>query len=996
MMKDKFIPYIGPRFFEKKDKDLFFGRDYETRELCSRIIAHSVVLCYSQSGAGKTSLINAGVIPQLEKEGFNVLPVARVSGQIPKQIDPNEIKNIYMFNAMFNWSGEQTPISSLATLSMKNFLEAEKKNYEADAPLLIIFDQFEELITHFQERWTEREHFFKQVVEALEDSPRLRVVFVMREDYIAYLDNYISLFPNKMNVRFRLERMKREAAVSAILGPIKKTNIDYAEGAADLLVDELLKVKVTTATGDTITIPGEYIEPVQLQVVCQNLWNNLPEGVHTITTEYINTFGSVDDALRKFYDEAVNSVSASNQFKEQELRHWFEKHLITLAGTRGTVFRGHNQTGDISNVVIDALQSKHIIRAEYRAGGLWYELTHDSLIKAVQDSNKQYNESLNMRAEQFYLEGMQNLDKHLYKDAITALKQAIDINPHYLLAYANLSYVYNITGEFSKALESVSNAIEIDPTYVWGYNQRGIIYKNLEKNDQALADFDEAISLDNNYKWAYANKSDILKEIKQNTEALAAVNRALEIDPAYVWGYNQRGIIHKNLKEYEKALKDLDRAIELDKDYKWAYANKADVLNAMGKNERALEEINKALKIDAKYAWAFGLRGKIYNDTGKYKDALAEINRAIELGNGENWVYGNKSFALTQLGEYEKALEAINKALEIDPNDAWSCNQRGIIYKSLNEYQKALKELDKAIKLDKNYKFAYANKSDVLNIIGENEKALEAINKALEIDPKYAWAYGLRGKIYNDSAEYKIALSDIDKAIELGNNESWILGNKSYAHAQLGEYQNALKAINKSLEVDPNNAWSYNQRGFIYKNLSQLENAIKDFDEAIKADQDFYEPYGNRGETLLQLDKETEAAKDFLNVINICEKQLSDESIKFKPYFTLAWYLYRLGDYQQSIEVSEKGIALNPEIPVAHFNLGLSYLAAGYDDKAVKAYESGIKTFKGSSTFEINKVFEDAKNDIKDLALTKPIIKKTADNIIILLELSRKKVLDLL
>jgi|GEM_PF-4314620 len=135
-------------------------------------------------------------------------------------------------------------------------------------------------------------------------------------------------------------------------------------------------------------------------------------------------------------------------------------------------------------------------------------------------------------------------------------------------------------------------------------------------------------------------------------------------------------------------------------------------------------------------------------------------------------------------------------------------------------------------------------------------------------------------------------------------------------------------------------------------------------------------------------------AKDFQKVIDICKKQLSDESIKVKPYFSLAWYSYRLGDYKQSIESGEKGIALNPDIPVAHFNLGLAYLDAEDDDKAVKAYEAGIKIVKSSSSFEINKVFEDAKTYIKDLILTKPDRRKTADNIIALLENSRKKFLD--
>ena len=336
-MKDNIVPYIGPRFYEIGDKELFFGRTYETRELCSWIIAHNAVLCYSQSGAGKTSLINAGVIPRLKEEGFDILPVARVSGRIPKEIDPQEIKNIYAFNSLLSWCSGQIQTKTVTTISFNEYLKNRKKINDPDAPQLIIFDQFEEIITHYQERWTERQNFFEQIVESLDGNPRLRVVFIMREDYIAYLDPYISLFPNNLNIRFRLERMKRDAGISAIVGPIKKTNINYAKGVPEYLVDELLKVNVNTASGETIKISGEYIEPVQLQVVCQNLWSNLPKDLKTITRKYVQTFGSVNDALRRFYDLAISSVIDSKKINEKDLRNWFEKQLITLSDTRGYV-----------------------------------------------------------------------------------------------------------------------------------------------------------------------------------------------------------------------------------------------------------------------------------------------------------------------------------------------------------------------------------------------------------------------------------------------------------------------------------------------------------------------------------------------------------------------------------------------------------------------------------------------------------------------------------
>src|SRR5215470_14653600 len=71
-------PYIGPRPFgrNREDEDRFFGREQETDEIITLISSHQILLIYAQSGAGKTSILNAQVIPELEKNGFVVLPVA--------------------------------------------------------------------------------------------------------------------------------------------------------------------------------------------------------------------------------------------------------------------------------------------------------------------------------------------------------------------------------------------------------------------------------------------------------------------------------------------------------------------------------------------------------------------------------------------------------------------------------------------------------------------------------------------------------------------------------------------------------------------------------------------------------------------------------------------------------------------------------------------------------------------------------------------------------
>ena len=62
---------------------------------------------------------------------------------------------------------------------------------------ILIFDQFEEFFTSFiDNRFQQQKDFFQQIKEAINQDPNLRIVFIMREEYIAFLDNFSYLFPD--------------------------------------------------------------------------------------------------------------------------------------------------------------------------------------------------------------------------------------------------------------------------------------------------------------------------------------------------------------------------------------------------------------------------------------------------------------------------------------------------------------------------------------------------------------------------------------------------------------------------------------------------------------------------------------------------------------------------------------------------------------------------------------------------------------------------------
>lgn len=417
-MSSEFQPYVGPKSFEEKDKELFFGRDAEANDFFSLIVAHQVVLIYAQSGAGKTSLLNAKIIPSLKSKGYEVLPLARVQG-----IQAGQTSNIYVFNTLQSWANGQSEPGKLANLSLAEFLKQRPHAQRVkdvpvngnnghvtqepedddpwELPRIAVFDQFEELFTSYPHRWQEREAFFKQVRDALDADYLLRIVFLMREDYIAELDPYMSLLPGNLRVRERLERLDQDGALDAVVKPLVFTNRKFGDGVALTLVQNLMK----SSNGR----PGieQFVEAVQLQVVCQNLWQSLKPEDTTITLDHLKECGDVDQALMSFYEKSIRSIvgqdglaNGKQRITEGDVRRWFEKVLITPEKKRATIDRRETQTGGMPNdTVVIPLEQVQLIKGEWRAGARWYELSHDRFIEPILAANQNWLDEQSVAAQ---------------------------------------------------------------------------------------------------------------------------------------------------------------------------------------------------------------------------------------------------------------------------------------------------------------------------------------------------------------------------------------------------------------------------------------------------------------------------------------------------------------------------------------------------------------------------------------------------------------------
>jgi WD40 repeat protein len=389
-------PFVGPRPFLPGEP--LFGRDREVFELRNLLVAERIVVLYSPSGAGKTSLVQAGLIPKMTESDFHVLPLIRVN-QPPVSGDGSGA-NRYLESAIRSLEegvpgGEDHASADRNPLQLGEYLSQRPRPPDAPGADLLIFDQFEEILTLDPTDYEAKTEFFRQVGDALRSEDRW-ALFTLREDHLAGFDRFRPLIPTRLATSFRLEFLSREAAALAIRKTADVGGVGFTEEAAEQLVRDLSLVRVQQPDGSSKETPGVEIEPVQLQVVCHRLWNQLPPAADQIDLTMVEQYGKVSDALGAFYADTVAAVATQTGVPERDIRAWIDENLITKQGIRAQVLQEPGQSAGLDDEAITALIDAHLVRAETRRGARWLELAHDRLIAPVRASNDTwYEENLN-------------------------------------------------------------------------------------------------------------------------------------------------------------------------------------------------------------------------------------------------------------------------------------------------------------------------------------------------------------------------------------------------------------------------------------------------------------------------------------------------------------------------------------------------------------------------------------------------------------------------
>ena len=331
-------PYPGAEPFRLIDHPIFFERKQETRLLLQEIVVYRGVLLYGDSGAGKSSLINAGLIPVVRNEGF-VPDRIRLKNLRDGEIIIERIslrddgRPPFLTPSLAGESGD----SDRVVLSINDFKTRLFAFAEQHYPLLI-FDQFEEFATLFEEAQKPEDSqlarqnqtaILELLVELLRHRElKVKMLFSFREDYLAKLTKLFARSPELQQQYIRLTPPTTDKLREIISGPFKDPElrehfVSRSPSKAvfsDALIDGLEKDFRGRSTNGILNL-------TEVQLACRELWSSP-------NPEQLYKKENVSGLLRLVLEDAVAKL-ADRKLREPGVA--LLSFMVTSFGTRNVI-----------------------------------------------------------------------------------------------------------------------------------------------------------------------------------------------------------------------------------------------------------------------------------------------------------------------------------------------------------------------------------------------------------------------------------------------------------------------------------------------------------------------------------------------------------------------------------------------------------------------------------------------------------------------------------
>ena len=346
-------PYKGLRSFQEADAAEFCGRDDLVARLLDRVGSTPFVTVVGPSGSGKSSLVHAGLVPALRRNG--ALVVSMVPG-----VDPMlELRSA--LRRVATAADEGTIDACLRTPG--GLTDVARELVGTEGQLVLVVDQFEELWTLAADRVT-RDHFAELLAQVGDAPASLRVVATLRADQYDLPLQHPALGPVVSDSTYAVTPMSASELHDAIVAPAERVGVRFEPHL------------VPTMVGDVVSRPGAL--PL-LQFALTELFEQRRNA--TITLEAYEELGGIGGAIARRAESLYDATAAD---RRADVRRLFTQ-LVT-AGDDADDLRRRATLEELSDVdpgVIEAYRASRLLVTDHHpvTREPTIEVAHEALLR---------------------------------------------------------------------------------------------------------------------------------------------------------------------------------------------------------------------------------------------------------------------------------------------------------------------------------------------------------------------------------------------------------------------------------------------------------------------------------------------------------------------------------------------------------------------------------------------------------------------------------------
>jgi serine/threonine protein kinase/tetratricopeptide (TPR) repeat protein len=350
-------------------------------------------------------------------------------------------------------------------------------------------------------------------------------------------------------------------------------------------------------------------------------------------------------------------------------------------------------------------------------------------------------------AYEFYEQGKGYLLRLTPEDmdhAIDLLHRAIEKDPGFALAQANLAFAYEWKYRATKeakwldqARQVCAQAMSLNDKLSPIHLTLGLIREDLGDLDGSIKELVQAWQLDPANDEARNLLSLAYDQAGRLLEAQTLLKDAIQRNPASWINYNDLGVFYYHHQQYSQAEPLFRAATELAPGNPKAFYNLGGMYAVQGKFKEAETVLLRAIAIKPA-AGAYSNLGTVLRSQGRYEESAGMLQKAVELGPGDYRLWSNLGNAYALAGNqakamqaYDKAVQTIEKTLALQPRNGQLLQSLALNYAKLQQKDKALLTLARITGPLAHDPGTLFDSALVYELIGERQRALAELHASV-------------------------------------------------------------------------------------------------------------------------------------------------------------------------------------------------------------------------------------------------------------------------